>query len=162
MLPKATLHAPQACFMHRRCASYAEGVLHSKNKNRTLKSVRFSFLLVTHPGIEPEFPAWEASVLTAWPMGHKFSPRILYHILFQIATPFFQFLANVQKRSYPTRLFRAILPYFNSKRRIFESFKLVFDASDAIFGDFWSLCSVTWKNTPTTFDQKCMNTSIFA
>ena len=33
------------------------------------RSVRFSFLVVTHPGIEPEFPAWEASVLTAWPMG---------------------------------------------------------------------------------------------
>ena len=43
-------------------------------------------LLVTRTGIEPMFPAWEASVLTAWPTGRQ--QVVLYHIFFKIAIPF--------------------------------------------------------------------------
>ena len=46
-----------------------------QKERRTLKCP--SFFLVTRTGIEPMFPAWEASVLTAWPTG-RFSQLCYY------------------------------------------------------------------------------------
>ena len=46
--------------------------------------------MVTHPGIEPEFPAWEASVLTAWPMGLIFYGFVIISHFFYNCKPFFE------------------------------------------------------------------------
>ena len=47
-----------------------------------------SGFLVTRTGIEPMFPAWEASVLTAWPMGRVLTTWILYHNCEDLSTLF--------------------------------------------------------------------------
>ena len=61
----------------------------AKTKNRVAMLLCFLFL-VTHPGIEPEFPAWEASVLTAWPMGHVLTTCILYHNCGELSSLFWK------------------------------------------------------------------------
>ena len=40
-------------------------------------SVSVFLFLVTRTGIEPMFPAWEASVLTAWPTGRVFHSFVI-------------------------------------------------------------------------------------
>ena len=55
----------------------------AKNKRHSVSAFCF---LVTHPGIEPEFPAWEASVLTAWPMGLAECLNIISQFLSNVNT----------------------------------------------------------------------------
>ena len=65
---------PSVCYANAISIPRAES---TKKKSRT--NVLLSFL-VTRTGIEPMFPAWEASVLAAWPTGRI--SQLWYYIIF--------------------------------------------------------------------------------
>ena len=79
----------------------------SAKKRRSTSCDVLLLFLVTHPGIEPEFPAWEASVLTAWPMGLASCLNIITYS-FSNCKSFFYFLSFYEKQTYFTPFFRLI------------------------------------------------------
>ena len=60
-------------------------------KKRTGALLCSCSFLVTRTGIEPMFPAWEASVLTAWPTG--LVSKLCYYttLFFKLQYPFWKF-----------------------------------------------------------------------
>ena len=63
---------PEAWLLRNRRFRVDCGTGHRRRKKRTgsWRTGSFFSFVVTRTGIEPMFPAWEASVLTAWPTGH--------------------------------------------------------------------------------------------
>ena len=85
-------------------------------------SVSVFLFLVTRTGIEPMFPAWEASVLTAWPTGRAFHSFVI------ISWPCF-----------------FVNTFFEKKIFLFQKICLVgflFTASGGLLSSIWLQCDI--------------------